>query len=416
MKNSKMKIISIFLTFLTIALVVLSVFVMQRTGEFIPIESTNIALYAAASLGTGQTVVPAIDPISEPTPVSDPVSVPLTEPELEPEQESETEQQSEQEPESETEPETEPEHDPIVTVTISAAGDVTLGGCPSGASYATFMRVFAENGNDHSFLLRNVRHIFFESDISVVNLEGTLTDETRHRGSSFNFRAPPEFAMSLSAGGVDIVSLANNHSNDFFEQGYKDTIENLEAEGIASFGNKRNTIIEVNGVKVGFFGFLTWTDNRDHRNNVTAAINDLRNRGADLVIAFYHWGQEKHFRPNSSQINLGRFTIDSGADLVLGAHPHVVQGIEEYKGRNIVYSLGNFSFGGNRTPYDMDAFIFQQTFTFDNGVLQADNETNIIPVRTTSAGTYNNYQPTPAYGTDYERIMGVIQRLTNELN
>jgi len=134
------------------------------------------------------------------------------------------------------------------------------------------------------------------------------------------------------------------------------------------------------------------------------------------VIAYFHWGIETHYRPSATQKNIGRFTIDSGADLVLGAHPHVIQGVEEYKGKNIVYSLANFSFGGNRRPFDMDTFIFQQTFTFNNGVLQDTNETNIIPARGTSAQSYNNYQPTPAYGRDAERILARLETLNAELN
>jgi len=308
------------------------------------------------------------------------------------------------------------ETEPIVTITISAAGDVTLGGCPASNSYRVFMNEFEANGNDHTFLFRNVRHIFLKDDLTIVNLEGTLTNETRHRGKSFNFRAPPHFAMSLSSSGIDIVSLANNHSGDFFDIGYDETIESLDSEGIASFGNKRNTILEVNGKKIGFFGFLTWADSRENRNNITAAIEDLKDRGADLIIAYFHWGIEKDYRPNSTQRNLGRLAIDNGADLVLGAHPHVIQGIEVYNGKNIVYSLANFSFGGNRRPFDMDSFIFQQTFTFENGVLLETNETSIIPIRTTSAITYNNYQPTPVYGRDAERISALIERLSGELN
>jgi poly-gamma-glutamate synthesis protein (capsule biosynthesis protein) len=161
---------------------------------------------------------------------------------------------------------------------------------------------------------------------------------------------------------------------------------------------------------------MMWTDSRDHRNNITSAINDLRANGADLIIAYYHWGTETHYRASANQRALGRFTIDAGADLVLGAHPHVIQGIEEYNGKNIVYSLANFSFGGNRRPFDMDTFIFQQTFTFVNGVLQDTNETNIIPARVTSLQSYNNYQPTVAEGRDAERILALLERLNDELN
>jgi len=204
------------------------------------------------------------------------------------------------------------------------------------------------------------------------------------------------------------VSLANNHTNDFFPRGYADTKANLDSFGVAYFGNETNTIIEIKGVKVGLFGYLMWASMED-RSKITASIRELKNNGAELIIAYFHWGDDRSNVPNASQRRIGRFAIDSGADLVLGAHPHVIQGIEEYKGKNIVYSLGNFAYGGNANPADKDTFIFQQTFTFENGVLQDTNETNIIPAYISSVRHRNNYQPTPADGAEAERILGRIK-------
>ena len=113
--------------------------------------------------------------------------------------------------------------------------------------------------------------------------------------------------------------------------------------------------------------------------------------------------------PDSNQMTLGRLAIDEGADLVCGHHPHVLQGIEEYKGKNIVYSLGNFCFGGNSYPSDMDTMIFQQTFTVDKNGVKADNVTNVIPCSISSEYDYNNYQPTPAQGDEADRILAKIQ-------
>jgi len=313
-------------------------------------------------------------------------------------------------------PDPSPSYGSTVSITISAAGDVTLGGDSSWGSYQNFMNEFIANDRDFSFPFRNVQHIFAEDDLTIVNFEGTLTDETRTVEKKFNFRASPVFAASLVSGNIDIVSLGNNHSHDFYEAGYRDTIEHLEAAGVLSFGNERNLIVEVKGIKIGFFGFLIWEDTTEHRENIIAAIEELKNEGASLIIAYHHWGQESHYKPNAIQRNLGRFTIDNGADLVLGAHPHVIQGIEEYNGKNIVYSLANFSFGGNRWPPDMDTFIFQQTFTFENGVLMETNDTNLIPARVSSASSHNNYQPTPAEGNEAVRILKRIQEFSDELN
>jgi len=420
MKKRTSKFIVIFITFLTIALVMPSALVLHLNDDFIIFELPDIALSAS------NTKEPEPGP-----PINEDV-----EPESEysqneyMESESELPQNELEEPEPDQlqsdiiEPDIDqtqsdfidPEPDPIVTITISAAGDITLGGCPVSSSYNNFIREFEELDSDLTYYFRNVKHIFTNDDITIVNLEGTLTDETSHMGKAYNFRADPFFAQALSSSGIDIVSLANNHSSDFYEKGYQDTIDSLETEGVSYFGNKTNTILEVNGIKVGLFGFLTWVDSRENRNNIVSAIEDLQGKGADLIIAYFHWGIERDYRPNSHQRDLGRFTIDNGADLVLGAHPHVIQGIEVYKSKNIVYSLANFCFGGNRIPFDMDTFIFQQTFTFENGVLQNTNETNIIPARTTSARTYNNYQPTPVEGNDSDRILEMLDKLSNELN
>lgn len=303
----------------------------------------------------------------------------------------------------------------VVSITISAAGDVTLGGDHRWNSYNNFMGEFERNNRDHGYFFRNVRHIFEASDLSIVNLEGALTYERYHRDQQFVFRGPPHFARILTYGNIDIVTLANNHTMDFHRRGYLDTIAALEAEGIAYFGNEFNTILEIKGIQIGLFGFSIWNDGQYNRDRITAAIEDLRYRGAQLVIAYFHWGVERSNMPNQVQRTMGQFAVRYGADLVLGAHPHVIQGIEVYQGRNIVYSLSDFSFGGNRFPVDLDTFIFQQTFHFEEGVLMDSNETNIIPASRSSVRNYNNYQPTPAEGTEAERILQRIRTYSERI-
>lgn len=302
----------------------------------------------------------------------------------------------------------------VITITISAAGDTTLGGDSRWHGYHAFMREYNNNGLRHFFY--NVRHIFGESDLSIVNLEGVLTDITEpHMDKQFVFRGPPHFARILTYGNINAVTIANNHTIDFFDRGYRDTAAALEREDIAYFGNEFNTIMEINGIYVGLFGFRVWNDGSYNRSRITNAINDLKDRGAQLIIAYHHWGVERVTYPEQYQINMGRFTIQQGAHLVLGAHPHVLNGVEIYQGRNIVYSLANFSFGGNANPPDQDSMIFQQTFTFVDGELQEDNETNIIPVFVSSVRYRNNFKPTIAQGYDAERILGRIRRYSEAL-
>ncbi len=152
-------------------------------------------------------------------------------------------------------------------------------------------------------------------------------------------------------------------------------------------------------------GIYELYDHLEREQQLKDNIAKVKEDGAELIIVIFHWGNEKETVPDSNQTTLGHLAIDLGADLVCGHHPHVLQGIETYKGRNIVYSLGNFCFGGNSAPSDMDSMIFQQTFTISNDGVKADNVTNIIPCSISSAYGYNNYQPTPAEGDEKTRIM-----------
>ena len=134
-------------------------------------------------------------------------------------------------------------------------------------------------------------------------------------------------------------------------------------------------------------------------------INGFVSSNVDLILACCHWGIEKDTYPENYQQVLGRKCIDWGVDLVIGHHPHVLQGIEEYKGRYIIYSLANFCFGANRNPADKDTMIFQQTFTFENGQKVEDRNARIIPCMVSSVSTRNDFKPTPAAGEDKKRIL-----------
>ena len=123
-----------------------------------------------------------------------------------------------------------------------------------------------------------------------------------------------------------------------------------------------------------------------------------------------HWGTEYEYAQNYAQINMAHYLVDQGVDLVLGSHPHVLQGIEKYKGKYILYSMGNFCFGGNTDPEDKDSMIFQQTFTFVNHELQPDDNISIIPVSVSGVSYCNNYQPVVLEGAEKERVLQKILR------
>ena len=293
-------------------------------------------------------------------------------------------------------------------VTISAAGDFTLG-TDENFDYSTSLPARYEEVQDPGYFLQNVKDIFASDDLTIVNLEGPLTTSEERADKQFSFKGDPSYTEILTNGSVEACNLANNHSKDYGIQGYEDTIANVEAAGIKTFGYERTAIWETNGVKVGLAGVYELAEGMDCQDDMTAAIQSLKDAGADLVIVSFHWGVEKENYPDETQQALAHAAIDQGADRVLGHHPHVLQGIEKYQGKYIVYSLGNFCFGGNKNPSDKDTMIFQQTFTLENGEVVEDDAINIIPCRISSEDDYNNYQPTPAEGEEAQRILGRIQ-------
>ncbi|HIZ23589.1 MAG TPA: CapA family protein [Candidatus Blautia faecigallinarum] len=294
-----------------------------------------------------------------------------------------------------------------VSLTVSVVGDCTLGTDVS-FNYSTSLNAYYDvNGKDYFF--QNVRDIFQKDDLTIANMEGTLTTLETREAKQFAFKAPPEYAGILSSGSVEAVNMANNHSKDYGEQSYTDTLAALDQEGIVHFGYDETAVMDIKGVKVGLVGIYELNDHLGREQQLKDNIAKVKEEGAQLVIVIFHWGNEKQEVPDSNQTTLGRLAIDEGADLVCGHHPHVLQGIETYKGKNIVYSLGNFCFGGNSAPSDTDSMIFQQTFTIGENGVQADNVTNIIPCSISSAYGYNNYQPTPAEGTEADRILQKIE-------
>ena len=279
------------------------------------------------------------------------------------------------------------------TILISAAGDCTLGGDVNSSSGGRFSQYADEYGLDYFF--ENVRDIFAADDFTVVNLEGPLTTQTSKRsGRQFNFRGDPEYVKILSGSSVEVCSLANNHALDFKNAGLSDTAANLESVGVGAAGYDNAWYGEKDGVRVCFLSFTEW----DYSADAIAERVRQEKENSDLVIVSVHWGEELRNRATSTQERYGHAIIDAGADLVLGHHPHVLGGIEQYKGKYIVYSLANFCFGGNSNPNDKDTMIFQQTFVVDGAGNVSDGGINIIPCSISSVSSTNNYQPTPLTG------------------
>ena len=286
-------------------------------------------------------------------------------------------------------------------VTLMFGGDVTLS-----------RQVKRRLGGDWSAALAQ----FPEArsvDLAMVNLENPITDATTKRsGKRFNFKAEPESVEALQAGGIDIVTLANNHTMDYNRSGLADTLTALDRAEIHAIGAgnditeaRRPKIIEVKGQRIAYFGYYNahWhaadrdqagTNPRDNE-TLAADIRAVRDQ-VDWVVVNFHWGEELARYPAPYQREIGRRAIDAGADLVVGHHPHVLQGAEVYKDRAIVYSLGNFIFGGNsRSSYD--------TAVLKVALKDQQMKLEFVPVRV------RNYQPRLAKG---DRAREILQELT----
>ena len=302
-----------------------------------------------------------------------------------------------------------------VSLTLSVVGDCTLG-TDETFDYDTSLNAYYENYGS-AYFLQNVKSIFSQDDLTIANFEGTLTESDAREDKTFAFKGPASFTSILTDGSVEAVNTANNHSHDYGDQSYEDTRTALDAAGIVHFGYDETAVMDVKGIKVGMVGIYELKDHLEREQQLKDNIAKVKADGAQLIVVIFHWGNETETVPDSNQTTLGRLAIDEGADLVCGHHPHVLQGIETYKGKNIVYSLGNFCFGGNSSPSDMDTMIYQQTFTITSEGVQADNVTNVIPCSISSAAYegYNNYQPTPAEGDEAVRILAKINERSADI-
>lgn len=266
------------------------------------------------------------------------------------------------------------------------------------------------------YFLKNVRSIFEEDDLTIVNMEGTLTEETTRVDKQFAFKGDPEYVKILTSSSVEAANIANNHSHDYGEKSFQDTVQTLEENGIKTFGYDDVAVLEVKGIRVGMFGIYELDDHLERIPQVKQDIAKLKDQNVDIIVAVFHWSNELVTVPDENQVTLAHLAIDEGADVVVGHHPHVVQCIDEYKGKMIAYSLGNFCFGGNTHPTEMDTFIFQQKFILDGKRNITGSEYKVIPCRVSSETTYNNYQPTPLVGEEAKETMDKIEERSQEIN
>ncbi|WP_317311019.1 CapA family protein [Clostridium thermobutyricum] len=304
-------------------------------------------------------------------------------------------------------------------IIITAAGDCTLG-TDTNFNYSSSLNAeVANSGNDYGTLMKNVKEIFEKDDYTIVNLETTFTESNeklnKGEGITFNFKGPKEFVNILKEGNIEGVTISNNHIYDYGQKGFTDTVNTLKEANVDFCGEGYKILKEIKGIKVAFLGYQGWMETEELKSKIKADIEEMRDKGALLVIPYFHWGIERANKPYDVQVNLARFSIDNGADMVLGSHPHVMQSIENYKGKMIVYSLGNFSFGGNSNPVDKRTFMVQMKFKFEDDK-NVGAEYRIIPASISSVKNRNDYRPTPSKGEEKKAILKELNNLSETLN
>ena len=292
------------------------------------------------------------------------------------------------------------------TITLTFGGDVTFGYKNESGHKGSMPHFLEENGMDYSIIFRNVYDIFSNDDLTVVNLETTITDTTSHMDKTYYFRAPYEYVDILKEGSIEAVSIANNHANDYFAQGRTNTVRTLAKNDILVTGENYAASVEIKGIKIAILGYVTFQTGFNYKSAIKRDIPYMA-KSHDIVIVMMHWGQELHYEANRGDINLAHEMVDLGADLVIGHHPHVIQGIENYNGRYIAYSLGNCSFAGSSNPTNDDILLFQQKFVkTEYGVEPA--EAKVIPCRVSSQKNVNDFQPTPFEGEEVTRVLNRV--------
>ncbi len=268
-----------------------------------------------------------------------------------------------------------------------------------------------------NYLFDKIKPIISEHDLAFCNLESPLTPSNIGYPllKRYSFRGETEYVQGLIYTGFNVISVANNHTIDWDRDGFMETIRILKEHNISPVGGGKNqheamkpTLIKRNGLIFAFFGAVSFLLEglpylEDKPAPAYAGIEELTtqiqriNNLVDFVIVSFHWGSENQPIPNSRQVEYAHRVIDAGADLVLGHHPHVLQSIEHYKDRFIIYSLGNFVFDNSR-PHQRQTIIFSCEFSKGQIIMP-----KILPV------TIELYRPQPASKDDFEEI---VQRLT----
>lgn len=279
------------------------------------------------------------------------------------------------------------------SITMTFTGDVMIASYKNQTTAGSFNEYV--NNNSPDYFLNNVKNIFEKDDFTIINLENVLTDSElsevwKDHSPAYWYRSKTSNTDILTCSSVEAVSLANNHFGDYGNQGRTDTINAVVSAGLEYGNNDKTMYFEKDGFVVAVICHGLWGEWQ--ANDIITRIKEAETK-SDYQIVFYHGGTERIHSPENWKIRASRKMVDNGADLVIGNHPHVLQPMEVYNGVNIIYSMGNFLFGGSRSPENR-TIIYQHKISFNDEKEILSQDYEIIPCYVYTGST-NNYQPTP---------------------
>lgn len=296
------------------------------------------------------------------------------------------------------------------TLTLTFMGDCTLG-TEQIKQWIPYELVQTALEVGFDFFFKNVTFLTMNDDLSVINLESVLSDSANQEDKTkvYRFRAPREYVQIMTTSGIDACNIANNHTYDFGTQGYKSTQKTLTEAGVAWFGDRDYYLWEKNGIKIAFFGM--WNSQfYNNRHWYAETIANLKeNEGVNCVIFTFHCGQEYSPVHSSKQEQYAEFAVNAGADLIIMHHPHVLQGISTMQNRYVVYSLGNFVFGGNSKVRALQTMALQALLTFDDEGNFKGSQLKLYPMHISDDAEINHFQPVLVTGEAAARVLELVR-------
>ena len=303
------------------------------------------------------------------------------------------------------------------SVTMTFTGDCTFGYLNEYDSETSFPTVY-RNAGSVTYPFDRVRHIFAADDLTVINFEGTLAEEgTATADKRFHFRGEPEYVGILSGSSVEVANLANNHSFDYLQEGFDRTVALLEAQSVSVIHNSQPLVTDINDIEVVMLAAGDSIQPYIYMPSVEQLLEQIRKfkRADNIVVVNIHWGGEYSKVPEKGQISAAHSLIDAGADIVIGHHPHIIQGIELYNGKVIAYSLGNFSFGGRYMLVENETFILRASFGRSSDGTVCMNEWSVVPC-SSSGGKANDYQPHTLSGDRTDSMVRMLIGRSNAIS